>query len=133
MAYIICKSPPREGDGGKKERRNRGAKFHCTNACPWIKFLPSHPLSSFLFLYLLSPCNEPFKPTGTKFFSSHSTKIHCVGLFGPRLDHPGSGRLKSCPYIYIYFLNSKKISTIWWNHLAQPQLLSSTFIIYNMI
>ena len=30
---------------------------------------------------------------------------------------------------YIIFFKSKKISTIWCNHLAQPQLLSSTFII----
>ena len=102
MAYIICKSPSRERDGEKEERRNRGAKVHCTNACPWIKFHPSHPLSSFLFLYLLSPCNEPFKPTGIKFFSPHSTKIHCVGPFGPRPDHLRPGQLKSCPYkIYL--------------------------------
>ena len=30
---------------------------------------------------------------------------------------------------YIFFFKSKKISTIWCNHLAQPQLLSSTFVI----
>ena len=28
-----------------------------------------------------------------------------------------------------FFFKSKKNSTIWCNHLAQPQLLSSTFVI----
>ena len=56
----------------------------------------------FLFLYSLSPCNKPFKLTGTQFFSPYSTKIHCVGPFGLRPDQRGSSQLKPCPYNAVY-------------------------------